>query len=504
MQENGQEILREQQGWMTEYKGRERRKAEERGIIQETAEEFLKDWEEWQEWWQGSEQSVIEDAIEWAEGLQENCSRVGLDELAERVGAAVHNGEDRAQWDREDNPRGDSVSESEGSSDGREEGVQAGGGMDWRGEEEWGKVRYIIGLALDEFEDDSRAVAVEKGLEIMAAGLEEKWGLKGSQGGDTEKTEIGRGGGSGSSAASGGPSAHSTASPCCEQMEEEEGASKEVLQHHSVDGMREMVQEAMAWWGSRINRLVMQGGLRRWEWCTRQSVQQGIRARRAVVGGGTHRSAVLRASIKKLGARRNFEDRLLGDWLRMQQELVDAAKEDGQGLTVGLQYSSAALGIMVDEAECIMDRGGLDNRSRSAWGKRAYEMQEIYAMRFPDSVRVQEFALEVAAQKKQRTKEESNQFWIHESPFYDSDSSRDSTDDSDEVYRRQEERDIKREWLAHEDVVKTELSKGIMVDIGDGQYAHASDFTHGDHPAGPPELWGAPGYDEEEYWPEYM
>ena len=136
----------------------------------------------------------------------------------------------------------------------------------------------------------------------------------------------------------------------------------------------------------------------------------------------------------------------------------------------------------------------------------ANEMQAIYAMRFPDSVRAQEFALEVAAQKKQRTKEESNQFWIHESPFYDSNSSCDSTDDSGEVYRRQEERDIKREWLAHEDVVKTELSKGIMVDIGDGQYtlAHASDFTHGDHPAGPPELWGAPGYDEEEYWPEHM
>ena len=185
MQENGQEILREQQGWMTEYKGRERRKAEERGIIQETAEEFLKDWEEWQEWWQGSEKW---DTIEWAEGLQENCSRVGLDELAGRVGTAVHNGEDRAQWDREDNPRGDSVSESEGSSDGREEGVQAGGGMDWRGEEEWRKVRYIIGLGLDEFELDSREVAVEKALGIMAAGLEKKWGLKGPQGEYTEKT----------------------------------------------------------------------------------------------------------------------------------------------------------------------------------------------------------------------------------------------------------------------------------------------------------------------------
>ena len=81
--------------------------------------------------------------------------------------------------------------------------------MDWRGEEEWRKVRYIIGLALDEFELDSREVAVEKALEIMAAGLEKKWGLKGSLGGDAEKTEIGRGGASGSSGASGGPSAHS-------------------------------------------------------------------------------------------------------------------------------------------------------------------------------------------------------------------------------------------------------------------------------------------------------
>ena len=61
-------------------------------------------------------------------------------------------------------------------------------------------------------------------------------------------------------------------------------------------------------------------------------------------------------------------------------------------------------------------------------------------------------------------------------------------------------RDIRKEWQAHEEVVQNELSGGIMVDTGDGQYTYASDFTHGDHPAGSPELWGAPGYDEGEYW----
>ena len=45
--------------------------------------------------------------------------------------------------------------------------------------------------------------------------LEEKWGQKGTQGGDTGRTEVGRVGGSGSSGddsgGDGGPSAHSTA-----------------------------------------------------------------------------------------------------------------------------------------------------------------------------------------------------------------------------------------------------------------------------------------------------
>ena len=49
--------------------------------------------------------------------------------------------------------------------------------------------------------------------------LEEKWGRKGSQGGDNGRAEVGRGGDSGSddnnSGGSGGPSAHSTAPPCC-------------------------------------------------------------------------------------------------------------------------------------------------------------------------------------------------------------------------------------------------------------------------------------------------
>ena len=62
--------------------------------------------------------------------------------------------------------------------------------------------------------------------------LEKKWGRKGSQGGDTGRTEVGRVGGSGSSGnnsgGDGGPSAHSTAPPCCEQMQKEEVTSSEV------------------------------------------------------------------------------------------------------------------------------------------------------------------------------------------------------------------------------------------------------------------------------------